>query len=279
MQIIKNIKDLKKTLEKIKNSNKIIGFVPTMGCIHEGHLSLIDISKQNSDITIASIFVNKAQFAAHEDLESYPREQESDLKKFESRNVDITYIPEDNSIYPEGFSTSISLGDIALVSEGKLRPQFFNGIALIMTKLFMIIQPNLSVFGEKDFQQLFIVRKLVRELNIPVKILNGPTIREVNGLAMASRNTYLSEEELKIAPFLYKSLVEAKNCLLKNDNIGDVLARTKKELLNNGFKSLDYLEIRDSNFKLINKASINNSHILISATLGKTRLLDNIRIE
>lgn len=257
MQIIRDKKELPKGYN----------LVPTMGYLHSGHLSLIKQAKLHGK-TLVSIFVNPTQFGKNEDFSTYPRDEERDIKLLEQAGIDALYLPKIADIYPDGFSTSISIGSIGQELCGKSRPTHFDGVALIVTKLLMQTAAKKAFFGEKDFQQLFIIRKIVAELDLPTEIFGVPTMREGDGLAMSSRNSYLSSKERKIAPKLYQILNEIKT--------GMDIEIAKEKLLSYGFSRIDYIEIR--NAKNLKKAAINDSDaiILTAAWLGKTRLIDNL---
>jgi pantoate--beta-alanine ligase len=264
MEIFSEIADIRAYLSKQKN--KKIGFVPTMGGLHQGHLALVESIKKHCDLVVASIFVNPAQFGDNEDFSTYPRVLESDQEKLKNLNVDVLFLPSVETIYPKDSTLFIDMGKISTLLCGKSRPNFFNGIALVITKLFNIIQPDVAIFGEKDFQQLTLIKQLVRDLNLETKILSCATIREDDGLAMSSRNIYLSESERKIAPSFFQTLKEVK--------IDSNLKMIEKELSKNFI--VDYLKVLDSN--TLDKITVDSKEfIVISAVvLGKTRLIDNI---
>lgn len=277
MKIISDITELHDYILALKKSGSTISFVPTMGALHKGHLSLVDIARENSDKVIASIFVNPAQFAAGEDFAKYPRDAERDIAMFRQAGVSVVYMPETDLMYPEGFATAISVGKIGKILEGIPRPHFFDGVALVVNKLFNIVMPDFAVFGEKDYQQLVIVKQLVRDFNIPVKIIGGAIIREDDGLAMSSRNIYLNDHERSIAPFLYKTLLNVREKIIKGDKILQSIDWGRDELLNKGFDKIDYLELRDS-ITLAETGVLENSRLLAAVRLGSTRLLDNLKV-
>lgn len=265
MLIFENINEIKNYLSK--QSHKKIGFVPTMGGLHQGHLSLIETIKTHCDLVVVSIFVNPAQFGPTEDLSTYPRPLEADKKKLNTLKIDILFLPTVEIIYPKNSTLFIDMGKISTILCGKTRPDFFNGIALVIAKLFNIIQPDIAIFGDKDFQQLRVIKQLVKDLNFNIKIISGKTIREQDGLAMSSRNVYLTTTERKTAPKFYQIL----NSVKINSNIKEI----KNELSQN-FK-VDYLEILDSN--TLKKITVDSKEIIVisAVVLGKTRLIDNIR--
>jgi len=278
MQIIRTKSKLRKTIKAIKSAGKTIGFVPTMGALHDGHLSLIEHARSKADIVVASIFVNPAQFAPHEDFDKYPRTPQSDVEKLQGCKVDIAYLPGVAEIYGENPSTKISVGAIGQKLEGAFRPHFFDGVALVVAKLFMQVSPDIAVFGEKDFQQLVVITKLVRELDIPVEIIGAPILRENDGLAMSSRNIYLPVAERKIAANLYKILNEVKEKLLAGSEVKAALLWGKNQLLAAGFEQVDYIELCDINGLTPLEKLEKSARLLATARLAGVRLLDNIEI-
>ncbi|BBB22488.1 pantoate--beta-alanine ligase [Abyssogena phaseoliformis symbiont OG214] len=252
---------------------KTVAFVPTMGGLHQGHLSLIDIAKQKADKVIVSIFVNPAQFGKNEDLDSYPRTLNADLVALEA-NVDGVFIPDVKQVYPNGISKHIDVGKIGQILCGKTRPHFFNGVAQVVEILFGIMRPDVAVFGQKDYQQLLVIRQMVKNLSLNICIESGEIIREKSGLAMSTRNQYLSENEVKIATNLYKNLFYLKCEILKNKKI-DALKQLAEFNLKKHFK-LDYLEVLDAN--TLRKITDNTHQIIIlsAVLLGSVRLIDNL---
>jgi len=280
MKIIKDIKSLKTEIKKHKKSGKIIGLVPTMGAIHSGHLSLVKQIRKKADIVITTIFVNKKQFNNLADFEKYPQTIEADIVNFKSAKVDILFVPENKEIYPDNFVTQIKLDKITDNLCGKTRPGHFDGVALIIVKLFNIITPNLAIFGEKDFQQLQIIRRLVNNLNIETQIIAAKIIREKSGLALSSRNLRLDENSLKKAPLIHQILLKMKQQILAKKNLKSVIDESSKELAKSGFGTIDYLEICDEEnlepIKIFNSKI--KARIFIAVYLGKVRLIDNIRL-
>jgi pantoate--beta-alanine ligase len=273
LKIFNKISEIKDFVNNSKKLNKIIGFVPTMGCLHHGHLALIKEAKKNADIVIVSIFINKPQFNDLKDYELYPQNLESDEKMLEEANVDVLFRPLASEIYDEDFSFKIVPTAMIDCLCAKDRVGHFDGVALIITKLFNIVNPHCAFFGEKDFQQLAIIKKLVKDLNFDVKIFEAETIRESSGLAMSSRNQRLSEAGKIKASMLYKILNEIK----LNPQI---IEEKKAQLLANGFEKIDYLEIRnEENLKLnINLFSPQKRRIFIAVYLEGVRLIDNLSL-
>lgn len=282
MQVIKTIKEMQALNKSLRFESKTIGFVPTMGALHEGHLSLVRRSKSECDVTVVSIFVNPAQFGPQEDFDRYPRDIEGDLNKLKPVGVDVVFMPGDKEMYSEGSSINVDVGDIGKVLCGALRPSHFNGVALVVTKLFNIIVPDRAYFGQKDFQQSVIIKKLVRELNFDIDIVVCPIIRESDGLAMSSRNTYLNNnEERSAAPILYKALRHGEELIL-NKGISDA-SIVKEEMENlitsNPIARINYIDIVDTE-NLHSVKDITQPVALCGAVwIGKTRLIDNIIID
>jgi len=280
MKIIKNIKSLKAEIKKLKKSGKTIGLVPTMGAIHIGHLSLVNKIRKKADIVVATIFVNKKQFNNLADFEQYPKTIAADIISFKKAKVDILFIPENKEIYPNNFITQIKLDKITNNLCGKTRPGHFDGVALIIVKLFNIITPDLAIFGEKDFQQLQIIRKLTADLNIETKIISAKIIREKNGLALSSRNLRLDKNDLEKAPLIHQILLKMKEQILAKKDLKLIITKQAKQLDKLGFGTIDYLEVCDEeNLEPIkNFNSKIKTRIFIAVYLGQVRLIDNIKV-
>jgi pantoate--beta-alanine ligase len=282
MKIFEKINPLTDHIKECKSDRKIIALVPTMGAIHDGHLSLIKEAKKYSDIVIVSIFVNPAQFNNQEDYKKYPKTLESDIQKLSAVAVDILFTPNVKEIYPENFLVKIILDKLTGRLCGKTRPGHFNGVALIITKLFNIITPDLAIFGQKDFQQLQVIKKLTVDLNFNIKIIGMKTIREENGLALSSRNLRLDKKSKKIAPEIYQILTQIKQKLLKNPDVSlkSIINEAKKTLTKSGFGKIDYLEICDEeNLQLIKKFDPKiKCRIFIAVYLDQVRLIDNLEL-
>ena len=272
MKIISDIGQATEQINLLKSSGKTTALVPTMGNLHSGHLSLVKIAQQIADVVIVSIFVNPMQFGQNEDFNTYPRTLEKDCKALIKNNVDILFNPNSQDIYPKDKAehTQIILPSLSHKLCGEFRPNFFIGVATIVAKLFNIIPADFAVFGKKDYQQLLVIKKMVADLNLPIKILSGDIVRENNGLALSSRNSYLSANERKKAVKLYQVLQDAV-LQLKQNPIAIVETTSIKKLNDAGFK-VDYFKVLDAN--LSNKES--PKIILVAAWLGKTRLIDNI---
>lgn len=277
MIVIEKILEIKKQLAIHRSCDKSIILVPTMGALHDGHLALIKEAKKIAEIVVVSIFVNKTQFNNSEDFEKYPRNLAKDIEILESVAVDYVFAPSDQEIFGEEKNFEINVLDIANCLCGSYRPNHFNGVALIISKLFNIIRPNHAIFGMKDFQQLLIIKKLVVDFNYEIKIHGFETQRNPQGLALSSRNQRLNDQQLVIATNIYRILNEIKNNFRNNKNI---LQQKKQELLAIGFEKVEYLEIRDeNNLQLIDNFQINQSpRIFIAVYLQGVRLIDNLAI-
>jgi len=255
-----------------------VGLVPTMGALHEGHLSLVRAAKSRCDRVIASLFVNPRQFAPHEDFERYPRDEAGDSKLLADAGCDLLYAPDRTAVYPEGFSTNVIVTSVATMLEGEFRPHFFGGVATVVAKLLMQGLPDHAFFGEKDYQQLLVIKRLAKDLDIPVAIHGCPTVREHDGLAMSSRNAYLSADARRIAARLNHILHDAIKAVRMGEPIAEAEAEATRHLIAAGFTSVDYVAIRDAE-TLAQIADLNApARILAAAWLGKTRLIDNMAV-
>jgi pantoate--beta-alanine ligase len=283
MQIIKKIKECKKIIGGLTKSGQTTGLVPTMGCLHEGHLSLIKAAKQDCDKVFMTIFVNPAQFGADEDFKKYPRDLERDAALAESSGVDYIFAPKTTEIYRKGSKTFVEVEGLDVPMCGRKRPGHFRGVATIVLKLFNIIPADNAYFGEKDYQQLAIIKKMVSDLDLDIKIIPCPTIREKDGLALSSRNKYLLKEERENAPVIYETLKKAKKMI--EDGEEDFKLIIKQAIYNikqtPHVKKIDYFDIRNAEkLEKINTRTT-NMDILIAAAVwfGETRLIDNIVIK
>lgn len=278
-QILKNIEELKEFQKTLQGST--LGLVPTMGNLHDGHLSLMKIAQANADVTIASIFVNPTQFGENEDLAAYPRTFEEDLRKLKSIGVDAVFYPTEEVIYPHKKDNTISINmphNLTHILCGLDRPTHFQGVATVVSKLFQLIRPHVAVFGEKDFQQLAIIRRLNEELFFGIKILSGNIVRERSGLAMSSRNQYLSDDDKQKALWLNKTLIKCRELLLAQQSVEDVLNVGKQQLINQGLQ-VEYLDFRDIDTLADKPTSLEKGILLVAARVGTTRLIDNLRIQ
>jgi pantoate--beta-alanine ligase len=281
MQVIDQILALRELRRSWQIQGKVIAFVPTMGNLHHGHLKLVKEAKKSADIVVVSIFINPLQFGPDEDLDAYPRTLEHDMAALESLGVDVLFKPKAEDIYPSGLEqqTFVEVPGLSYMICGASRPGHFRGVATIVCKLFNMVQPNHVYFGEKDFQQLQVIKAMVADLSMNLQIHGVATVREADGLAMSSRNNYLSTVERELAPTLYKSLRElADHIKLGRRDFSRLILEYKNQLNSVGFKT-DYIEIRESRTLLQPGHEDTELVVLAAAFLGKTRLIDNIQIE
>ena len=277
--LVKDLENLQKALLPLMQAGGRIALVPTMGALHAGHMALVARAKEAADVVILSIFVNPKQFGKGEDFSRYPRNLEQDLGKAESAGAAIVYAPAPEDIYPPDFSASISAGALGNMLEGKFRPGHFDGVATVVTKLLLRTLPHVAVFGEKDYQQLCVIRRIVADLDIGVDILDLPIVREADGLAMSSRNAYLTPQERAVAPKLYGVLNDVAHGLATNGRrIKSVLDQGIAALTRAGFR-VDYLELCDAETLAPAQSLKPPARLLVAAWLGNTRLIDNIAVE
>jgi len=280
MQAISTIDELRAPVRAWREAGLRIGFVPTMGNLHAGHLALLEEAARHCDRVVASIFVNPLQFNQPGDLAAYPRTPEADIAQLESIGVDLLFTPAETSLYPHGCEalTRVEVAGLSDILEGAARPGHFVGVATVVTKLFNCVQPDLAVFGEKDFQQLLIIRRLVADLNMPITLVGLPTVRDPDGLAMSSRNQHLSRDERDIAPELYRQLQGIREILLNGNSDYATLEQAAIERLQQlGFEP-EYVAIRDADSLSDINNTTKNRVILAAARLGHTRLIDNLRV-
>jgi pantoate--beta-alanine ligase len=277
--IVRTVPALRRALDSIRAKNHTTALVPTMGALHDGHVSLVRLAKRRAKRVIVSIFVNPTQFAPTEDFGSYPRTWKADVARLAAENVDLIWNPDVKTMYPDGFATRIlTEGPATAGLEDRFRPHFFGGVTTVVGKLFTQCRPDFAIFGEKDFQQLRVVTRMAGDLDLGVRVIGSRTVRERDGLAMSSRNVYLSPEERLKAPALYRAMKESASRLRAGDNIEAAMAGGAELIANAGFV-LDYYEPRHAN-TLAPIASANDGpvRILVAARLGKTRLIDNIAV-
>lgn len=280
MKIFKSISEIRNFVGKLKAKGRQIGLAPTMGALHEGHLTLIHSSNQRCDITIASIFVNPAQFNNKEDLEKYPVSIDQDLEKLKEAGCGAVFLPETHEIYPFETTIQIDFGILSSQLEGKFRPGHFNGVGLVVSKLFNIIRPHCAFFGQKDLQQFFIIKSLRDQLNFPIELVMVPTVREPNGLAMSSRNLRLNQEEKEEAALLLSSLMQAQKVLLSGKSVNQAKAEVQELFSSSKRLALEYFEvIHTSDFKPIEQIrDKENTAMCIAAEIGEVRLIDNLML-
>lgn len=277
---VRSLTALRRAVGARRAAGKRLALVPTMGALHEGHLTLIDMARKHADEVVVSLFVNPAQFAPGEDLDRYPRDEAADQRKVHGRGASILWAPAASDMYPQGFATSVRVAGPALGLETDHRPHFFTGVATIVTKLLVQVLPDVAVFGEKDYQQLQVIRRLTADLNLPTEIIGGPTIREADGLALSSRNAYLSTAERRIAPALRQALQMAGDRALAGDEPSSAEAAATRHVLDAGFQQVDYIAVRHAHslapLQASDIADGQPVRVLAAAHLGTTRLIDNL---
>ncbi len=280
MRIVERISDLKAVIRDQKQRSKTIGFVPTMGYLHEGHISLVKASKRDNDFTVMSIFVNPAQFGPSEDFSRYPRDMERDSKMAEDAGVDVIFAPAVDEIYPSGYKTYVDVEDITGILCGKSRPGHFKGVTTVVNKLFNLVEPDRAYFGQKDAQQAIVIGKMVKDLNLNLEIVVCPIIREKDGLAMSSRNVYLSREERESALVLSRSLAEAAEMVRKGERDPlKVIGYLKDRIGAQQAADIDYVELVDAgNLDEVRRIE-GKVLIALAVRFGRTRLIDNVVME
>ena len=278
IKIVRTVDKLRRKISSWRKKGFSIGLVPTMGALHDGHLSLVQRSLGSTDKTITTLFVNPKQFGPKEDLTTYPRDEVADISALDSQGVDMIFIPKLDEMYSADFKTEISVLEVGEIMEGFCRPGFFRGVATVVAKLLIQSMPDKAFFGEKDLQQLYVIKQMVKDLNIPVEIFGCPIIREPDGLALSSRNVYLNKSERVRAVELYKTLDQIGKKILKGGQIFSTIQEGKKSLLKSGFSKVDYISVCESENLTEIKYFQNPAFVLGAAWIGKTRLIDNIKI-
>ena len=280
MTIIRTISEMQTFSEGWRRDGKTIGFVPTMGGLHEGHLSLVRIAKKRADVVVMSIFVNPTQFGPNEDFERYPRNFERDEKLAQNAGVDTIFFPSKDEMYPPNHSTFVNVEQITEGLCGASRPGHFRGVATVCAKLFLAVKPHFAVFGQKDAQQVAVIRRMIRDLNFGMEIVVGPIVREPDGLAMSSRNVYLSPEERQDALFLNQSLKYAEDMVHKGEKRSEVIVQAVQDLIMCKKRArIDYVEIVDPvTMEPLNRIE-KTALIVLAVFIGKTRLIDNAFVE
>jgi pantoate--beta-alanine ligase len=280
MKIIRSPREMQKICRDLKRKGKRVGFVPTMGYLHRGHLSLVWIARNKSDVVVVSLFVNPTQFGPKEDFKRYPRDFKRDKILLEHGGCDYLFAPSARAMYPEGYLTYVTVEKLTSHLEGTVRPGHFKGVATVVAKLFNIVQPDVAVFGQKDAQQAVVLKKMVDDLNYGIKMIIAPTLRERDGLACSSRNKYLSLEERRQAEVLYQSLRLAKQMIKQGErSVNKLVSKMNKFIDKQPLAEIDYIAITDAHtLELMNKLK---GEVLISLAVrfGKTRLIDNIKIK
>lgn len=275
MQIVRSSEELALARAALRET---VALVPTMGALHAGHMALIAEAKKRADNVIASIFVNPTQFGAGEDFGRYPRKEADDAKMLEEAGCDLLWAPAVEDIYPEGFATTVSVRGLYNRWEGEARPGHFDGVATVVAKLLLSASPDVALFGEKDFQQLAVIRRLVADLNIPVEIAGVPTVRELDGLALSSRNVYLSSDERERAVALPNALKIARDAIRAGTEVGLALQQAKQSLVDAGFLRIDYLALVDAATLEPLDEPKDDMRLIAAAVIGTTRLIDNLTV-
>ena len=277
MQIVTAIGALRELLDDHRCAARSVGLVPTMGYLHAGHESLMRRSATENDITVATVFVNPLQFAPGEDLDAYPRDPDGDAEKAEAAGTDLLFMPDHDEMYPTPIQTTVSVGGIAAPLEGRSRPTFFDGVATVVAKLFSIAGPCRAYFGEKDYQQLLVVRRLAADLSLPVDVVGCPIIRESDGLAMSSRNAYLTGAHRDAAPVLHRALQDGAQLLDSGETDVEVVRRAIEAVVaGEPLVALDYVAVVDAETLLVPEPEATDLRLLIAAQVGPARLIDNI---
>ena len=275
IDVVRSVAALRATTHPYRQSGKRIGLVPTMGALHQGHLELVKAARRHADFIVATIFVNPLQFNPSEDLSAYPRDEATDLNLLAATGADLVFAPNVAEMYPKNFSTEVKVGELTRYLDGPARPGHFEGVATVVTKLFNQAQPDIACFGEKDFQQLQVIRRLTRDLDLPIEIIPVPTVRDEDGLAMSSRNRYLTEKERVAAAMLPAALRDAVTELQTGGAAAPILEKTRAVLRAAGFNPIDYVELCDSETLQPLPAAREGARLFAAAHLGRTRLIDN----
>lgn len=280
MKIIQTLENLRASIAMVRKNGQPIALVPTMGALHEGHLSLVREAKKATPNVIVSIFVNPTQFGANEDLDSYPKQLEADAALLQSIDIPIIWAPDVTTIYPAGFATSMQIKGLDDNFCGSKRPGHFDGVILIVSKLFNQTGADLAFFGEKDYQQLAIIRQMASDLDFDIDIIGVPTVRNADGLALSSRNSYLSEDELRSALALPQSMQEAAKAIQNGTDVQSALTNAADKMLKSGFQSIDYINLIDAqSLKILENWDGEEARLLAAAFIGTTRLIDNLAVK
>ena len=272
--VINTSAELEALISKYKHQSKSIGFVPTMGGLHQGHLSLVSKAKRKAEIVVVSIFVNPTQFGAGEDLDKYPQTFERDKQLLDEQGVDVIFAPTGDEIYPQGLESDVEPGELANILCGASRPGHFKGVVQVVKRLFELVRPDVAVFGEKDYQQLMIIKAMVKRYQLPVHIESGAIVREPSGLAMSTRNQYLTESEKETAAKLYQLMKKAQQRLQSGQSVANAKAQAQRTL--SEYFQVDYVEILDANTLRQTTDTSQRIAILCAVFLGSTRLIDNL---
>lgn len=278
MEIVRSVEDLRKVVADWRGQGLSVGLVPTMGALHEGHMALAARSLATTQRTIATLFINPRQFGQGEDLESYPRDEQRDADILSQAGVHLLFAPDVEEMYPQGFATGVAVSGLGDILEGVSRPGFFDGVATVVCKLLNQAGAHSAFFGDKDYQQLLVIRTMVRDLNIPTIIEGVATVREADGLALSSRNVYLSDEERSTAPVLFKTIGDVAHMVRDGDDPASAEAWGREQLLAACFAELDYLSVMDGQTLEPYAGASRSGRVLVAAKLGRTRLIDNVPV-
>jgi len=278
MKTVRDVLELRALIREARASGKSIGFVPTMGALHDGHFSLVRLARGEAAFVVVSIFVNPLQFAPGEDLARYPRKEAQDAAALEREGVDVAYLPDPSAMYPPGFSTAVEVSGVSEGGEGAARPGHLRGVATVVAKLFLQVSPDVAVFGRKDLQQVAVVRRMIRDLDFPIRLVVGETLREPDGLALSSRNAYLSPEDRRIAAAFPRALFEARDAAGRGERDATLLAgRVRRELEASGLH-VDYVDVVDPATMTPVADAVSGTAFAAAVRVGKTRLIDNVLV-
>jgi len=278
MQIVRQLDPLRDALAEFRKPGLKIGLVPTMGALHAGHMRLVEVAREHCDAVVASIFVNPTQFGEGEDLDAYPRQEAADAALLEAAGVELLWAPTADQMYPSGYATSVSVSGISDGLCGAARPGHFDGVATVVAKLFNQTRPDAAFFGEKDYQQLAVIRRMARDLDFTHDIVGVPTVRDPDGLALSSRNAYLTEQQRDDAVALPETMREAAGAIAAGGDVATILAEGTARILAAGFHKIDYLELRDADTLLALDKFSQPARLFAAAHIGRTRLIDNIPV-
>ncbi|HEX8225006.1 MAG TPA: pantoate--beta-alanine ligase [Allosphingosinicella sp.] len=278
MQIVRDIEALRAAVAELRSGGRTIAFVPTMGALHAGHIALVAEGRRRADHVVASIFVNPTQFAANEDLSTYPRREASDAKLLEEEGCAILWSPDELTMYPDGPAIDVRAGSLGDGLDGAARAGHFDGVATVVSRLFEQVRPDIALFGEKDYQQLAVIRQMVRDRGLAVEIVGVPTQRDADGLALSSRNAYLTDDERQAARALPRALGEAAAAIQRGGDVGEALATARERLAKAGFDPIDYVELCDAETLAPAAVLERPARLLAAARIGRTRLIDNLPV-
>ena len=278
LHVVRDIDSLRRRVTFLRGTHHTIALVPTMGALHAGHMALVERAKALADAVVVSIFVNPTQFGPDEDLSAYPRPEAEDWELLDQAGVDLLYRPDGETMYPDGFQTSVTVQKVSQGLCGHHRPGHFDGVATVVTKLLLQVLPDMAVFGEKDYQQLIVIQRLAEDLDIPVDIIGVPTVREDDGLALSSRNAYLTAAQRRAAPALYKELTAVANDVAAGTPIKERCTAATDALVQAGFSSVDYVDVRDASTLAPVESPAADARVLGAAWLDRARLIDNVAV-